>query len=52
MGTDSPASTRTRYGKSNPEQVLNALWEQSVRGDWAGYDLRRSYPAKDIPNNN
>ena len=46
MGTDSPASTRTRYGKSNPEQVLNALWEQSVRGDWAGYDLRRSYPAK------
>jgi hypothetical protein len=49
MGTDkatSSTSTRTRYGKSNPEQVLNALWEQSVRGNWSGYDLRRSYPAK------
>jgi hypothetical protein len=32
---------RTRYGTAHPEQVRNALWEQSMDADWSGYALRR-----------
>lgn len=38
--TPSP-SARTRYGRANPEQVENALWEQAIDEDWTGYALRR-----------
>jgi len=32
---------RTRYGTAHPEQVRNALWEQSMDANWSGYALRR-----------
>ena len=38
--TSSP-QTRTRYGTANPEQVVNALWEQAIDEEWTGYGLRQ-----------
>jgi hypothetical protein len=38
--TSSPP-TRTRYGRANPEQVENALWEQAIDEEWTGYALRQ-----------
>lgn len=32
---------RTRYGRANPEQVENALWEQAIDEEWTGYGLRQ-----------
>jgi hypothetical protein len=38
--TSSP-QTRTRYGTANPEQVENALWQQSIDEEWTGYGMRQ-----------
>lgn len=36
-----PPSTRTRYGRANPEKVYSPLWEMVARRNWSGYQLRQ-----------